>query len=217
VTAGFSGRVKAIALLGALAAALALTLALSRDDAAAAGANCPTFRVLHNDRIGRAVLPAGTYNVHLTRGSKLSCAKASSLFARFLQDFDGNIAPWRVVPKGAGKARFLKPGNRGFAVARVGGGGGGGRNPRLGHLCPGTFHVLHNDRIGPLFFPAGIYQIYIPNHSLVPCKGASKHFARFLAFPSGVLPGNWQMKSNRAVFFLKHRPAKRRFRVDPGT
>jgi hypothetical protein len=216
VAARISGRVKVIALLGALAAALALTLALSRDEAAAAGANCPTFRVLHNDRIGRAVLPAGRYNVHLTRGSKLSCAKASSLFARFLQDFDGNIAPWRVVPKGAGKARFVKPGNRGFAVARSGG-GGGGHNRRLGHLCPGTFHVLHNDRIGPLFFPAGIYQIYIPNHSLVPCKGASKHFAHFLAFPSGVLPGNWQMKSNRAVFFLKHRPAKRRFRVDPGT
>jgi hypothetical protein len=213
--AGVSGRAKVIALIGALAAALALTLALSRNEAAAAGTNCPTFRVLHNDRIGPAVLPAGTYNVHLTRGSKLSCGKASSLFARFLQDFDGNIAPWRVVPKGRGKARFLKPGNRGFSVARAGAGRGG--HQRLGHLCPGTFHVLHNDRIGPLFFRAGIYQIYIPNHSVVPCKGASNHFARFLAFPAGVLPGNWQMKSNRAVFFKKNQPKKRRFRVDPGT
>jgi len=207
-----------MALLGALAAALTLTLALSRDEATAAGANCPVFHVLHNDRIGAAVLPAGGYNVHLTRGSKLSCAKASSLFARFLQDFDGNIAPWRIVPKGTGKARFVKPGNRGFAVARAGGGGGGGGgNPRIGHLCPGTFHVNNDDRIGPLFFHAGNYQIYIPRHSVVPCKGASNHFARFLAFPSGVLPGNWQMKSNRAMFFKKHQPTRRRFRVDPGT
>jgi hypothetical protein len=215
--AGISGRVKLVALLGAFAAVLALTLALSRDEAAAAGTNCPTFHVLHNDRIGPAILPAGAYNVHLTRGSKLTCSKASQLFARFLSDFDGNIAPWRVVPKGTGKARFVKPGNRGFAVARSGGGGRGGQNARLGHLCPGTFHVLHNDRIGPLFFPAGIYQIYIPRHSVVPCKGASNHFARFLSTPSGVLPGNWQMKSNRAMFFKKNQPTRRRFRVDPST
>jgi hypothetical protein len=213
--------VKLVVLVGALAAALALTLALSRNEAAAAGTNCPTFHVLHNDRIGPAILPAGAYNVHLTRGSKLNCSKASQLFARFLSDFDGNIAPWRVVPKGTGKARFVKPGNKGFAVARSGGGGGGGggggRNPRLGHLCPGSFHVLHNDRIGPLFFPAGIYQIYIPRHSVVPCKGASNHFANFLSTPSGVLPGNWQMKSNRAMFFKKNQPTRRRFRVDPST
>ena len=206
---------KVIALVGALAAALALTLALSRDQAAAAGTPCPTFQVLHNDRIGPAILPAGTYNVHLTRGSKLSCAKASSLFARFLQDFDGHIAPWRVIPKGTGKARFRKPGNRGFAVARSG--GGHRHNRRLGHLCPGTFHVLHNDRIGPLFFRAGIYQIYIPKHSVVPCKTASNLFARFLQRPSGVLPRKWQMKSKRAVFFKKNQPKRRRFRVDPGT
>jgi hypothetical protein len=213
--AGVSGRVKFIALLGALAAAFALTLALSREEAEAAGTNCPTFQVLHNDRIGRAILPAGTYSVHLTRGSKLSCAKASSLFARFLQDFDGHIAPWRVVPKGTGKARFLKPGNRGFSVARTG--RRHHHNSRLGHLCPGTFHVLHNDRIGPLFFHAGIYQIYIPNHSVLPCKTASNLFARFLNHPSGVLPREWQMKSNRAVFFKKNQPKRRRFRVDPGT
>jgi hypothetical protein len=204
--------------MGAIAAVLALTLALARDDAQAAGTACPTFRVLHNDRIGSAVLPAGTYNVHLTKGSKLTCSRSSQLFARFLEDYDGNIAPWRVVPKGSGKARFVKPGNRGFAVARAGGGGGGGGgNTRLGHLCPGTFRVLHNDRIGPLFFPAGIYQIYIPNHSAIPCPKASSLFAHFLSFPAGVLPGKWQMKSSRAVFFRKDQPKTRRFRVDPGT
>src|SRR5436190_1124082 len=113
-------RVAGVLLVGVLGA-LALLLALSRSDAAAAGIQCPTFRVLHNDRIGSALLPAGTYRVKLTRGSKLSCAAASSLFARFLED------------------------------------------------------------------------------------------------PSGVLPGKWQMKSKRAVFFRKNQPKKRRFRVDPGT
>jgi hypothetical protein len=209
-------RVAGLALAGVLGA-LALFLALGRSDAAAAGTQCPTFRVLHNDRIGTALLPAGTYSVKLTRGSKLSCADASNLFARFLEDYDGVLPDgWRVVPKGTGKARFLKPGERGFSVSRQGG-AGGGRNPRLGHLCPGNFRVLHNDRIGPLSFPAGVYQIYIPRHSVLPCSKASSLFARFLEEPSGVLPGKWQMKSRRAVFFKKNQPKRRRFRVDPGT
>ena len=66
-------------------------------------------------------------------------------------------------------------------------------------------------------FPAGYYQIYIPRHSALPCPKASSLFARFLEEPSGVLPGKWQMKSKRAVFFRKNQPKKRRFRVDPGT
>jgi hypothetical protein len=204
--------------IAAALAALAVALLLPGGSASAApAAKCPTFQVLHNDRIGPAVLPAGTYNVHLTRGSKLTCSKASSLFARFLEDFDGNIAPWKLIPKGTGKARFRKPGNPGFAVHRAGGRRHHQQNGRLGHLCPGTFRVLHNDKIGPLFFPAGNYQIYIPRHSVIPCKTASSLFAGFLNHPSGVLPGNWQMKSNRAVFFRKNRPERRRFRVDPGT
>jgi hypothetical protein len=203
--------------LVALLGALALVLALSRSTAGAAGTQCPTLQVLHNDRIGPALLPAGTYNVKLTRGSSLSCSRASRLFARFLEDYDGVLpGGWRVIPKGRGDARFVKPGERGFAVSRRSGGGGGG-NSRLGHLCPGTFRVLHNDRIGPLSFPAGIYQIYIPRHSALSCPKASSLFASFLDDPPGVLPGKWQMKSRRAVFFKKNQPRTRRFRVDPGT
>jgi hypothetical protein len=196
-------------------------LALTRSDAAAAGTQCLAFQVLHDDRIGQALLPAGAYRVKLTRGSGLTCAKASRLFARFLEDYDGVLpGGWRVVAKGRGKARFVKPGERGFAVSRGGGGGGGGgggRNPRLGHLCPGTFRVLHDDRIGPLAFPAGVYQIYIPRHSVLPCSRASSLLTSFLDAPSGVLPGKWQMKSRRAVFFKQNQPKTRRFRVDPGT
>jgi hypothetical protein len=204
--------------LATLLGALAVALFLSPSTARAAGTQCPTFRVLHDDRIGPALLPAGTYNVKLTRGSSLTCSQASSLFTRFLEDYDGILPDgWRVIPKGRGDARFVKPGERGFAVSRRSGGGGGGRNARLGHLCPGTFRVLHNDRIGPLSFPAGVYQIYIPRHSALPCPKASSLFASFLDDPSGVLPGKWQMKSRRAVFFKKNQPRTRRFRVDPGT
>jgi hypothetical protein len=206
--------------LAVLLGALALAVALSRSEAEAAGTQCPAFKVLHNDRIGAAVLPAGSYSVKLTRGSHLTCGQASSLFTQFLEDYDGNLSDgWRVIPKGRGNARFVKPGERGFAVSRGGGGGGGGGGgkSRLGHLCPGTFRVLHNDRIGPLSFPAGIYQIYIPRHSALPCKKASGLLTSFLDEPSGVLPGTWQMKSRRAVFFKQNQPKTRRFRVDPGT
>jgi hypothetical protein len=201
-------------LAGALAA---LALAMPRADAAtAARGSCPTFRVLHNDRIGRAILPAGTYNVRLVRGSKLTCAKASALFTRFLEDYDGVLPHrWRVVPKGRGKARFLRPGNRGFAVARTG--RDGHHHSRLGHLCPGKFHVLHGDRIGPLFFRAGYYQIYIPRRSIIPCKRASAKFAAFLDIPSGRLPNGWKIRRERAVFFRRANPRLKRFRVDPGT
>ncbi|HEX6602571.1 MAG TPA: hypothetical protein VF030_08000, partial [Solirubrobacterales bacterium] len=57
--------------------------------APASAATCPSFKVLHNDRIGAASLPAGSYT--LTTDTGLSCQAASQLFARFLQDWDGNL------------------------------------------------------------------------------------------------------------------------------
>jgi len=62
--------------LGAALAALALAAV-----APASAASCPTFRVLHNDRIGAASLPAGNYEVKVKAG--LSCEEGSKLFARF--------------------------------------------------------------------------------------------------------------------------------------
>jgi hypothetical protein len=54
---------------------------------------CPaTFRVLHNDRVGRLRLRRGNYNVWV-RG--LSCPRSTQLFARFLDDPDGVLPrPW---------------------------------------------------------------------------------------------------------------------------
>jgi hypothetical protein len=56
---------------------------------------CPgTFRVLHNDSIGKLKLARGPYWITLVK-SGLSCSRASSLFTNFLQDFEGNLpSPW---------------------------------------------------------------------------------------------------------------------------
>ena len=60
-------------------------------------AGCPnTFRVVHNDRIGRLRLPAGQYRV--TAFGNVSCAQASTQFASFLaNDYTGVLPrPWRL-------------------------------------------------------------------------------------------------------------------------
>src|ERR1700761_478672 len=69
---------------------------------------CPSFRVLHNDRIGPAVFPAGDYTITLEAES-LTCATGGQLFARFLEDFDGILpTPWKVAPEASGRSSFLR-------------------------------------------------------------------------------------------------------------
>jgi hypothetical protein len=200
--------------IAAAVAAVTVALALPRAEAATA-TGCPTFQVLHNDRIGPALLPAGTYTVKVTK--RLSCQKAGSLFTRFLEDYDGVLPHrWRVRARGSGKASFSRLGRLGFTVTRSGGGAGATQSP-LGHLCPGTFHVLHDDHIGKLAFPAGFYNIYSPRGSNFKCQRASHRFARFLASPSGVLPNGWRLKAQTAVFYRAHNRTRARFRVDPST
>jgi hypothetical protein len=72
-----------------------------------------TFRVDHNDRIGRLRLPAGPYVI--TRYNGLSCARASSLFSHFLDDFTGALPrPWRLnvqtgtFSRGSGSAKGFR-------------------------------------------------------------------------------------------------------------
>lgn len=195
--------------LGAALAALALTAA-----APASAATCPSFRVLHDDRIGPASFPAGSYEVTVEPG--LSCKAASQLFARFLEDYDGVLPkPWRVVAEGSGVASFVGGVAAGFTVSRATGGGGGSGNNVLGKLCPGSFTVNAGSRVGPLLFPKGRYLIYIPPRSGISCRRASVLFTRFLAAPGGTLPYPWRLKNQTATFFKPIHPERSAFRIEP--
>ena len=59
--------------------------------------------------------------------------------------------------------------------------------------CPGTFQVLHNDRVGSLSLPAGPYVITVNNLS---CTQASSLFRTFLYQWTGKLPGGWVVTAN---------------------
>jgi hypothetical protein len=179
--------------------------------ASASAAPCPTFKVLHDDRIGAVVLPAGSYEVTVSGG--LSCSASSKLFARFLSDWDGNLPkPWRATAEGSGKATFTG-GSQSFSVRRAGGGGGG--NTEIGKLCPGTFTVNAGSDIGPLFFARGQYLLYIPARSGITCRRSSVLFTRFLAAPGAILPDPWQVASQTATFYKPAHPLRSAFRVEP--
>jgi hypothetical protein len=196
--------------LPAALAALALTAA-----APASAATCPSFKVLHNDRIGPASFPAGSYEVTVEPG--LSCKAASQWLARFLEDYDGVLPrPWRVVAEGSGVASFVNGSAAGFTVSRSGGGGGeGGGNNVLGKLCPGSFTVNAASRVGPLLFPKGQYLVYIPARSGISCRRASVLFTRFLVAPGGALPFPWRLKNQTATFYKPAHPERSAFRIEP--
>ncbi|HVY97705.1 MAG TPA: hypothetical protein VHA54_12160 [Solirubrobacterales bacterium] len=199
----------AIAVLALLVSALVASSA-----PAVTPASCPSFKVLHNDRIGPASLPAGEYAISLDSPS-LTCASASKLFARFLEDYDGVLPkPWRVVAEGSGKASFEGGAQGSFAVARSGGGESGGTDP-LGRLCPNTFTVNAKAMVGPLLFPRGGYLLYLPPGSGITCNRASVLFTRFLAQPGGILPFPWRLKNQTATFFKAQNPVRSAFRVEP--
>jgi len=199
---------KPAAILVALAALLCLAFGAER----AAAATCPGFRVLHNDRIGPASLPAGTYTI--TTAATISCSEASQLFARFLQDWDGNLPrPWRVVARGSGRAEFRRGAAFGFSVARQGGGGGGG-NPSLGMLCASPYTVNAGRTVGPLYFARGTYRIYLPTGSGITCRRAAVLFTRFLSQRGGRLPFPWQVRVQTGTFYKPENPVRSAFRVE---
>lgn len=176
------------------------TASAAEAEAAAAPLRCPaTFQVLHNDRIGRLKLPAGPYRIRIIDNQALGCKRASKLFAKFLQDFDGNLpGRWRLQ---VSTATFSKRGtNQAFRVKKVGrqSGGGGGRHPSGRHdKCP-TFRVLHNDRIGSVRFPRGTYQMTALGG--FTCQKSSSKFASFLQLPEGNLPGRWRLRGRTGTF-----------------
>jgi hypothetical protein len=197
-------------------AGLVLALGLSAAAAPAADVSpCPSFRVLHNDRIGPASLPAGSYAISVSPAAGISCSSASQLFARFLEDYDGILPrPWKVSSQGSGKAAFTQGGRAGFSVA-LGSGGGGKEISILGQLCHGSFTVNSNATVGPLSFPKGKYLLYLPPRSGLGCNRASILFTRFLGTPGGRLPAPWQLKNQTATFFKPENPTRSAFRVEP--
>jgi hypothetical protein len=171
--------------------------------------------VLHDDHIGRLALPAGPYVIDVLNSSKLSCEGASDLFRQFLEDYDGRLArPWvvdvstRTFTRGSG-------GTTGFRVTRTtgGGGGGGGRHPATGRVCPASFEVLHNDRIGKLKVPKGEYQITLLSLGRISCAQASRYFAQFLQDFDGRLPPPWLIDLETGSFIRGSRNVG--FRVKP--
>ena len=201
-----------IATLALLATAIAL---FATTDRAAADSRCPdTFRVLHNDHIGKLELRAGTYRITVINKDALSCQRASNLFTKFLQDYDGKLPNgWKVK---VGKSGFQKSPQKGFFVKRIGGtgagGGGGDRHPGKGEkICPGTFQVQHNDHIGRLNLPKGPYTITVIHKTRISCGKATKLFAKFLDLPQGNLPSRWKLDVQSATFTKKG--AHKGFRV----
>jgi len=194
--------------LVALCAVVALLVAMAAPSRAnAARVQCAgTFRVLQNDHIGRLSLPRGNYRITTLASGMPSCAQASALFTRFLEDYDGVLpGAWRV---GAANSTFVRAPGIGFHVARVGGGGGGGGEEeesggdgRHGALfCPGTFRVLGNDRIGRLRLAKGPYWIVLLQRRGLTCPQASALFTRFLEDFNGVLPVPWILEPHTASF-----------------
>ena len=201
------------AALGAMA--VAAPQAAADPVATKTAVQCPApFTVLHNDRIGPAVLPQGSYMITV-RAPGLTCTSASSLFTQFLIDYDGNLGKgWTVVAQGKGSASFNQNGQPGFSVARS---GGGNTPSNYGTACPGSFQVLHNDTIGTLSFPKGGYRIVIPKGVIIPCGQAFKLFRQFLNRPAGNLPKNWRLKPTIALFYKPGNANRKKFRVDPAT
>jgi hypothetical protein len=204
-------------LLGGTLAAMAMIAPQASADATAtkAATQCPSpFTVLHNDSIGPAVLPQGSYMITVIQPG-LQCATASRLFTQFLQDFDGRLpGGWQVVAQARGRAQFNQNGEAGFRVARS---GGGNQPSNYGTACPGAFQVLHDDTIGPLSFPRGSYRVVLPRGVIVTCGQAFKLFRQFLNRPAGDLPKNWRMKPTIGLFFKPGNSKRKKFRVDPAT
>lgn len=84
------------------------------------GKRCPnTFAVQHDDRIGKLRLKKGDYHYTRLNRTSPSCARIPTLFAKFLEDFDGNLPkPWRL---NANRGAFIKKGSggEGFRVKPV--------------------------------------------------------------------------------------------------
>lgn len=201
----------------ALAVAALGWAALAPGSASAARGRCPgTFRVLHDDHIGRLAVPRGNYRITILASGRPGCAQASRLFTRFLDDFDGVLPrPWRIS---VANSAFVRSRGVGFHVRRVGrsggsGSGGSGSGRANANFCPGSFRVLHDDRIGPLRVPAGRYSLVLLQRRGLNCGQASRLLTRFLQDVRGRLPAPWRVRAQTASFVRRANGVG--FRLEP--
>lgn len=198
-------RMKPIFRLLPLAALLAALFLLPAGSApAASSSTCgSTFQVLHNDHVGNMSLPAGAYTVTVAGG--LSCSAASTLFASFLEDYDGNLAyPWHANDA---KLSFTRGnGPTGFSVKRAAFPPAPPTppTPTSPASCPATFSNLQNDHIGSVQYPKGAYRLSLTSRGIT-CLQASQLFAIFLDSPIDNLPSPWSSAS------ISTNPATARF------
>jgi hypothetical protein len=67
-------------------------------------------------------------------------------------------------------------------------------------VCPGTFEVLHDDRIGGMQLPKGPYTITLLDSSALGCSEASQLFSQFLEDWDGRLPRPWVADNTTRTF-----------------
>jgi hypothetical protein len=173
-------------LLGPIFAIVLLAAAFGPVSGASAAGSCSSsFQVLHNDQIGTVKIPSGQYTLMPTG---VTCKNTAILLSRFLNDFDGILPDGWSVASG-NNIRFVKAGTaESFQIRRTVKPSSGGRNISNG-ACPGTFSVLHNDKIGALKLKAGQYKITTKG---LLCWFDATKLAYFLNYnSSGKLPKPW--------------------------
>jgi hypothetical protein len=203
----------------AVALAASATLVLSAQPAGSQTGQCTaTFHVLHDDHIGRLQLPAGQYQLRTTG---VTCAVASHLFTQFLEDYNGVLPrPWRYTVQAVGQGTFASSRGGSFEAVRTGdasapaqagsASAGGGSHGDL--VCPGTFDVEHNDRVGRLRIGEGNYTITLLGGNLT-CATAERFFGIFLSRPLGNLPRKWVVLPQSAEFMKNS--SHHGFRIKP--
>lgn len=195
-----------------VAMACGVAAALGPAPAAHASTTCPaSFAVQHNDRIGALDLPKGSYQIRVS--GALTCSRATSLFATFLQDYDGVLqGGWRYRARGVGRGLFtLRRPSASFAVTLRR--GGGGQPPVVRLTCSSAFRVLNDDVIGELPVPAGRYRLTRLSAVSPTCDQASTLFASFLEHPDGSLPGGWFVLAQEGAFVKAS--LNNGFRIEP--
>jgi hypothetical protein len=190
------GGLAAVAAIAALALS-ATAQAATTPVATAARTTCPAnFSVLHNDSIGKLKLSAGPYTITVV--GHVTCASASKLFTRFLEDWDGNLPDgWKVSVSPAG---FVNK-TAAFYVKKA-------KAPPIpppsgGITCPGKFALRHNDKILTMSLPAGNYVVQVlKKNAGLTCNQANVWFAQFLTQNyKTALPSPWTMNAATKTFY----------------